>query len=149
MAQIKSFDHSSFTVADIDRAVSFWTDVMGFVLDDPSPRTQPWLGGVVGALGATCRVTHLSVHGCHPELIGYDAPHQGESVFGPTVRPEASDLAFFVDDIEGFCDAMVAGGGTMLGSITRCGADGHSGGARAVYMKDSEGIIVQLVEDAS
>lgn len=30
---IRAFDHTSFTVADIDATVAFWRDVMGFRLD--------------------------------------------------------------------------------------------------------------------
>jgi len=122
---------------------------MGFRLDDLSPRTQDWLGQVVGSPGATCRVAHLSGHGCHLEFIAYDEAHRGASVFGPTVRPGAAHVAFYVDDIEGFAAAMVEGGGRMLGQIALCGSEGHSSGARAVYMTDPEGLIIELVEDGA
>lgn len=147
MARIVHHDHTSFTVDDIDRTVAFWTNVMGFALDDLSPRTQPWLGIVVDRPGATCRVAHLTGHGCHLEFIAYDAAARGESVFGPATRPGAAHVAFFVDDIEGFAAQMEAGGGRRLGEIALCGAEGHNRDCRAVYMTDPGGIIVELVED--
>ena len=40
---IQSFDHTSFTVADIEGAVAFWRDVMGFAVADLSSREGDWL----------------------------------------------------------------------------------------------------------
>jgi catechol 2,3-dioxygenase-like lactoylglutathione lyase family enzyme len=147
MTGITGYEHTSFTVRDIDRTVAFWSEVMGFRVDDVSPRTQPWLGQVVGAPGATCRIAHLAGHGLHLELIEYDDRWVGESVFGPATRPGASHVAFTVDNIAAFSEQIQAGGGTMLGEIVRCGSDGMSAGCLAVYMKDPEGIIVELVEE--
>ena len=145
---IKAFDHTSFTVADIEAAVAFWRDVMGFRLDDLSSREQPWLGQVVGLPGATCRVAHLRGHGAHLELIEYDSDWRGESVFGPANRPGAAHLAFVVDDIEATVRRITAGGGSKLGEVALCGS-GPVADCLAVYMKDPGGIIVELVEQAA
>lgn len=144
---IRAFDHTSFTVADIDAAVAFWRDVMGLRLDDLSSREQPWLGAVVGLPGATCRVAHLRRHGAHLEFIEYDEDWRGESVFGPANRPGAAHLAFTVDDIEAVVDAMTAGGAAKLGEVTLC-ASGPVADCLAIYMKDPGGIIVELVEES-
>ena len=145
---IRAFDHTSFTVADIDATVAFWRDVVGFRVDDLSRREQPWLGTVVGLPGATCRVAHLRGHGAHLELIEYDGDWRGESVFGPANRPGAAHLAFLVDDIEATVRRMTAGGGSKLGEVTPCGS-GPVADCLAVYMKDPGGIIVELVEQAA
>jgi len=146
MARITGYNHTSFTVSDIDRAVAFWSEVMDFKVNDLSPRTQPWLGEVVGKPGATCRIAHLSGHGLHLEFIDYDEKSD-DNVFGPATRTGASHVAFHVDDIETFCGRMIAGGATKLGTIALCGNDAMSAGCLAIYMKDPEGIIVELVED--
>lgn len=146
MAKITAYDHTSFTVHDLDAAVSFWRDAMGFRVDDVSPRTQPWLGTVVGVPGAHCRVAHLLGHGTHLEFIGYDGAYQGENVFGPANRPGAAHLAFLVDDLRGFVERMLAHGGTKLGEIAWCDG-GHADGCDAIYMRDPNGVIVELVED--
>jgi catechol 2,3-dioxygenase-like lactoylglutathione lyase family enzyme len=146
MARITEYNHTSFTVDDIDRAVAFWSGVMGFKVNDLSPRTQPWLGEVVGSPGATCRIAHMTGHGLHLEFIDYD-DMPDDNVFGPATRTGAAHVAFHVDDIESFCEEMLAGGATKLGSIALCGSDAQSAGCLAIYMKDPEGIIVELVED--
>ncbi len=144
---IRAFDHTSFTVADIDAAVAFWRDVMGLRLDDLSSREQPWLGAVVGLPGATCRVADLRGHGTHLEFIEYDEDWRGESVFGPANRPGAAHLAFHVGDIEAAVEHMTAGGATKLGEVTLCDS-GPVADCLAIYMKDPGGIIVELVEES-
>ena len=147
MARITRFDHASFTDADIDRTVAFWRDVMGLRLDDLSPRTQPWLGAVVGSPGATCRIAHMTGHGCHMEFICYDEGYSGESVFGPATRPGAAHVAFYTDDLRGMAARIVDAGGALLGEITFCAAEGHNTDCLAAYVRDPEGIIIDLIED--
>ena len=60
---IQSFGHTSFTAADLERAVAFWREVMGVTVVDLSPREGDWLGAVVGVRGARCRIAHLHGHG--------------------------------------------------------------------------------------
>ena len=38
-AGITGFNHTSFTVTDMDRSVRFWTEAMGFEAASVSPRT--------------------------------------------------------------------------------------------------------------
>jgi catechol 2,3-dioxygenase-like lactoylglutathione lyase family enzyme len=141
---ILGYDHTSFTVADIDRAVVFWRDAMGFALDDLSAREGDWLGSVVGVPGARCRIAHLHGHGLHLEFIQYLEP-VGTDVTGPPHRPGTAHLAFLVEDIETAARRMLEGGASEQGRITRC-SSGAAAGCLAVYLKDPNGIIVELVE---
>ena len=116
---IQSFDHTSFTVADVERAVAFWRDVMGFAVADLSPREGAWLGAVVGVPGARCRIAHLHGHGTHLEFIQYLAP-LGADVTGPPNRPGTAHVAFVVSDIETLARRMLEAGASEQGRITRC-----------------------------
>jgi catechol 2,3-dioxygenase-like lactoylglutathione lyase family enzyme len=141
---IRGYDHTSFTVADIDRAVIFWRDVMGFALSDLSAREGDWLGSVVGVPGARCRIAHLHGHGLHLEFVQYLEP-VGTDVTGPPHRPGTAHLAFLVEDIEAAARRMLEAGASEQGRISRC-SSGVAAGCLAVYLKDPNGIIVELVE---
>jgi catechol 2,3-dioxygenase-like lactoylglutathione lyase family enzyme len=141
---IQRFDHTSFTVADIERAVAFWRDVMGFNVADLSMREGEWLGTVVGVPGARCRIAHLHGHGTHLEFIQY-LVRPGDDVTGPPNRPGTAHVAFVVEDIEAIAQRMLEAGASEQGRITRC-TSGAAAGCRAVYLKDPNGIIVELVE---
>ena len=144
---IQNFDHTSFTVADVERAVAFWRDVMGFAVADLSLREGEWLGSVVGVPGARCRIAHLHGHGAHLEFIQYLAP-AGDDVTGPPNRPGTAHVAFVVRDLEAMAQRMLEAGASEQGRITRC-TSGAAAGCLAVYLKDPNGIIVELVELAA
>ena len=148
MATITAYDHTSFTVSDLEAAVNFWRDAMGFRVDDVSPRTQAWLGSVVGVPGACCHIAHLHGAGLHLEFIAYDEPFQGDDIFGPANRPGAAHVAFLVADIHTFVEHMLAHGAAHVGPITYCG-DGHGGGCHAVYLRDPNGVIIELVAQST
>jgi catechol 2,3-dioxygenase-like lactoylglutathione lyase family enzyme len=141
---IQSFDHTSFTVADIERAVVFWRDVMGFAVADLSTREGDWLGAVVGVPGARCRIAHLHGHGAHLEFIQYLTPAGGD-VTGPPNRPGSAHVAFLVTDIEAMATRMIEAGASEQGRIARC-TSGPAAGWLAVYLKDPNGISVELAE---
>jgi catechol 2,3-dioxygenase-like lactoylglutathione lyase family enzyme len=144
---IQGFDHTSFTVADVERAVAFWRDVMGFAVADLSLREGEWLGAVVGVQGARCRIAHLHGHGTHLEFIQY-LVSAGDDVTGPPNRPGTAHVAFVVEDIEAMAQRMLEAGASEQGRITRC-TSGAAAGCLAVYLKDPNGIIVELVEQAA
>jgi catechol 2,3-dioxygenase-like lactoylglutathione lyase family enzyme len=141
---IQGFDHTSFTVADVERAVGFWRGVMGFAVADLSLREGEWLGTVVGVPGARCRIAHLHGHGTHLEFIQYLVSAGGD-VTGPPNRPGTAHVAFIVEDVEGMAERMLEAGASEQGRITRC-TSGAAAGCLAVYLKDPNGIIVELVE---
>ena len=141
---IQSFDHTSFTVADVERAVAFWRDVMGFAVADLSAREGAWLGAVVGVAGTRCRIAHLHGHGTHLEFIQYLAP-LGADVTGPPNRPGTAHVAFVVSDIETLARQMLEAGAREQGRITHC-TSGPGAGCLAVYLRDPNGIIVELAE---
>ena len=145
---ITAYDHTSFTVPDLDKGVTFWRDIMRFRVDDVSDRTQPWLGQVVGVPDASCRIAHLFGYGLHLELIEYIDPvdDQGNVLFGPANRPGSAHMAFLVDEIHPFVNHMLAGGASTVGEIALCDG-GHADSCHAVYLADPNGIIVELVED--
>lgn len=144
---IQGFDHTSFTVANLERAVVFWRDVMGFAVAEVSLREGDWLGTVVGVPGARCRIAHLHGHGTHLEFIQYLVP-AGADVTGPPNRPGTAHVAFIVEDIAAMAQRMLEAGAREQGRITRC-TSGPSAGRLAVYLKDPNGIIVELVEPAA
>ena len=39
---ITGFNHTSFTVADMDKSVKFWTEMLGFSAASVSPRKGQW-----------------------------------------------------------------------------------------------------------
>ena len=64
---------------------------------------------------------------------------------GPPNRPGTAHVAFVVTDIETLAQRMLEAGASEQGRITRC-TSGPAAGCLAVYLRDPNGIIVELVE---
>ena len=141
---ITGFNHTSFTVADIHKSVRFWTENLGFVAASVSPRSGGWQEEVTGVAGASLLIAHLHGHGHHIEFVQY-LEGAVEGVPPPPASRCAAHVCFEVDDIERTWSELLAAGATGQGRI----ADVDSGpveGCKAGYLRDPNGIIIELVE---
>lgn len=143
-AGITGFNHTSFTVTDMDRSVRFWTEAMGFEAASVSPRSGPWQAAVTGVAGAELLIAHLHGHGCHIELIQYVGGAGAPGRIGPNME-SAAHVCFDVDDIEKTWDRLIAAGATAQGKIAAV-ADGPMQDVKAGYLRDPGGILIELVE---
>jgi catechol 2,3-dioxygenase-like lactoylglutathione lyase family enzyme len=96
---ITGFNHTSFTVVDMDKSVRFWTEVLGFKAASVSPRDVRWQEEVTGISGASLMVAHLYGHGQHIEFIQYVAGAIPGAAPQPALRG-AAHVCLETDDIE-------------------------------------------------
>ncbi len=141
---ITGFNHTSFTVADMDLSVRFWTAVLGFETRSVSPRQGAWQSRVTGIEGAELIVAHLYGHGAHVEFIQYAAGAGHPVTIDPNM-PCAAHVCFDVTDIEGTWAELVAAGGVPQGEVALV-ENGPVKGLKAGYLRDPNGIIIELVE---
>lgn len=141
---ITGFNHTSFTVTDMDRAVRFWTGTLGFHADSVSPRSGDWQQAVTGVPRAQLLVAHLYGHGTHIEFIQY---LQGAGETGPIApnRECAAHVCFEVEDIETTWGRLLENGASPQGCIESV-ASGPMTGLKAAYLCDPGGILIELVE---
>ena len=72
---IESLEHVALSVADVERSIAFYRDLLGFTLlriieSPPAMR----LGDVVGLPGCAARIAHLQLGGTMLELFEYQDP---------------------------------------------------------------------------
>jgi catechol 2,3-dioxygenase-like lactoylglutathione lyase family enzyme len=141
---ITGFNHTSFTVADIDKSVRFWTEKLGFKAASVSPRQGDWQESVTGIANASLIVAHLYGHGHHVEFIQYlrgaidGAPPQ-------PAFPGAAHVCLEVDDIAQTWSELLAAGATSQGRIASV-RSGPVEDCLAGYIRDPNGIIIELLE---
>lgn len=141
---ITGFNHTSFTVADMDKSVTFWTEMLGFEAASVSPREGRWQEEVTGVPGASLLVAHLYGHGHHIEFIQYLAG----AIPGPVQQPAACGAAHVcleTDDIERTWEALMKAGATAQGAIASV-TTGAVSGAKAGYIRDPSGILIELLQ---
>ena len=141
---ITGFNHTSFTVVDMDKSVKFWTEMLGFKAASISPREGRWQEEVTGISGASLLVAHLYGHGHHIEFIQYLAGAIPGAAPQPAVRA-AAHVCMETDNIERTWQALMKAGATAQGTISSV-TTGDVGGAKAAYIRDPNGILIELLQ---
>jgi catechol 2,3-dioxygenase-like lactoylglutathione lyase family enzyme len=141
---ITGFNHTSFTVADIERAVGFWRDVLGFKAAPVAERTGSWVAEVTGVAEARIKVAHLYGYGHHMEFIEYAGVRPGPSTLAPD-RPGVGHVCLEVQDIHGTYRKLLQAGALPQGEMVDIRDPGLRP-CRAGYLRDPNGIIIELLE---
>ncbi len=144
---IKGVLHTSFTVADMQKSLDFWTGPLGFHLVARGPWQSDALGRVVGVPGVKMDIAILEGYGHGVELIACHAPDAVPLDVQPH-RPLASHLALEVGDIKTTTAALLDAGASLQGEIDFLGDDPSDAGW-AVYLRDPNGIIIELIQPAA
>lgn len=131
--------HYGVTVADLDRAVSFYAERLGLDVLDRFSVSGSGFETAVGVDGATGRFAHLDAGGARVELVEYDP--EGEKRRGDAVnRPGTKHLGFAVSDLDGFYDDLHEDVETLSEPQT------SSSGTRILFLRDPEGNLVEVIE---
>jgi catechol 2,3-dioxygenase-like lactoylglutathione lyase family enzyme len=148
MASITSAHHTGFQVADLDRSLVFYRDVLGFeVVFRWNPRA-PYIGELVGYPDVDFHSAILRQPNCDVflELVEYRNVERA-AVDTSNANPGTAHIAFFVDD----CDALyaeLAAKGVEAVSEPVTPTIGPNEGGRVVYMIDPDGFRVEFIESA-
>src|SRR4051812_8336853 len=102
--QILATDHTGITVANLDRSLAFWRDVLGFELSHRPHQTGSLASEITGVPGAEISIAVLKGYGHKIELLEYVAPADRQNL-----RPRPCDVgsvhvAFQVDNLDGVLD---------------------------------------------
>jgi catechol 2,3-dioxygenase-like lactoylglutathione lyase family enzyme len=141
---ITGFNHTSFTVANLDRTVKFWTDALGFRAASVSERSGDWQERLTGIPGAQLRIAHLYGHGHHMEFIQYLDGAAREARIEPN-ESGAAHICLEVSDIAATVRMLIEAGATAQGDIVEVTTGPVSGG-QASYLRDPNGILIELYE---
>lgn len=141
------FVHTNLVARDWRKLARFYEQVLGCAPVPPERNLKGrWLEEATG-------VPHAQLQGIHLHLPGYGA-------LGPTLeifqyntqevkpetainRPGFAHIAFAVDDVEFALEAVLAGGGSVLGKVVSVLVPG-AGTVTFVYVTDPEGNIIEL-----
>jgi catechol 2,3-dioxygenase-like lactoylglutathione lyase family enzyme len=147
--QVGSVYHTRFTVSDIERSVSFYRDLLGLKLIRRQTGTAPYLAAVTGFEGVRLEIALLQSQdgGSMLELLQY-VSHPAEPTDRATNRPGNAHLCFRVEDIRAACAELHRHGVRLISEPTEITAGAHRGGW-AVYLRDPDGLIVELYQGAS
>lgn len=133
------------TIKDTDQTMKFYHDVLGFETKPAAPEfaTNPTIASLIDAKGAHWRISSAKVPGSDVsfELLEFkDVPRRG---FAPRVPDIGSPaVSIHVKDVESAMKAVAAGGGSV---VTRGGEPVKLGPAMGVFVRDPNGLLIELI----
>jgi catechol 2,3-dioxygenase-like lactoylglutathione lyase family enzyme len=131
--------HVGITVHDLDRAVEFYREVLGFGELDRFTVSGSEFASAIDVEGATGTFAHLDAGGTRLELIEYEP--EGESI--PTEKingPGATHLGLSVANIEDFYESLPDAIETLNEPQTT------ESGSTILFVRDPEDNLVELIE---
>ena len=140
---IKSFRHAGIVVADLDRALAFWCDVLGFRVQRKMLETGPFIDALLGMKDVEVMTAKLAGQdGNQVELLNFHSHPGLEGWQGTPSTTGLTHLAFTVGDLDSLCTRL-ADAGVQFFAAPQITPDG---GAKVVYARGPENLLLELVE---
>ena len=148
MALITKVAHTGFIVADIEKQVSFWTEMMGGELVKSGDAEGPVIGiGVLGENRAAAMKTAVVRAGGHElEFFQFTDPVSAE-YHGDMSVSGSAHVAMYVDDLEEMYRDLTARGIRFHSEINTDYKEDGSIDFKWVYLRDPNNICIELMEE--
>jgi len=147
--RIISADHTGITVSNLERSLAFWRNVLGFELSHTAHQKGELAKEITGIEGAEIKLAVLKAPGGHKvELLQYLAPMDRKRA---NVRPcdvGSVHVALLVEDLDAALERIARSDWKAAGKPQRL-TKGPNAGKRVVYVRDSDGTTIELMQQAS
>ena len=142
---VLSFNHTAFTVSDLDQVIPFFRDLLGFEETSRAPRDGRLIGRMTAIDGVEIEIAYVNGPGHRIELIEYQAPPDRAVVVPRLCDAGAAHVALNVQGIEALIAASARYGFRAVGEIIVVDA-GPNKGSKVAYLRGPDGITVEYIE---
>ena len=142
-----SVDHIAVAVSNLEQSLRFYRDLLGLEVMVHRIWREEYVRKMVAIPDAVLNIALLRLPGPAAlilELIEYQQP-KGSPIDSQAYTPGNAHLCFLVDDIQQVYQRMSAAGVRFLSEPLAVTA-GPNLGRKAVYLRDPDSIIVQLMQ---
>ncbi len=145
--RVLATDHTGITVSNLERALAFWRDVLGFELSHTAHQTGEMAREITGVAGAEIKLAVVKAPGGHKiELLEYLAPAKRKGHVG--LRPcdvGFVHVALVVDDLDAILSSINTSGWKAAGKPQTL-LSGPNAGKRVVYVRDPDGTTIEFMQ---
>ena len=143
---LKSFYHTGFVVADLEKSVTFYTEVLGMRIATRMEREGETINQILGFPNAHIKGAFLDKDEGHQlELIQYISPPGRRASFERNDLG-ASHLAFFVEDLDRFYEETSQRGLRFINPPTPLRDDAGKLLRKIAYSQDPDGNWLEFIE---
>ena len=112
---VKSVNHISFTVSNLERSVEFYRNLLGLEVVDVSERDRGFSERVTGIKNAQLKIAYLNAGNCSVELVQYLFP-KGNKVDTETCNVGSAHVCFNVNNFLELTEKLRKGNINFTGS---------------------------------
>ena len=150
MSDVSRIDHVGITTSDLDRSLSFYVDLLGLRLLGRSLLSDPDVAALLGVESVEIEIADVdSGDGRILELIHYVRPAGVRVAYKSSDAP-TTHIAFTVGDLGAVTERLVEAGTEVISRrpLTIRDPGGSWDGAQCLYLRDPDGVILELVQRA-
>lgn len=146
MNDIGRVHHVGLTVRDLDRSVAFYRDLLGCTVVMEQEKTGGYLAAIVGYPGASVRMAHLLAPAGELviELFQYLEPPVLDAELEPA-RVGNAHLCFLLSDLGATYTRLEHSGVDFFSGPVEVDTGANAGG-RSLYLRDPDGITIELFQ---
>jgi lactoylglutathione lyase len=146
VSRFDGVSHFGIQVADLERSVAFYGDLLGFELVARWVRNQEYIQELVGYPGVELHVAvfRLPLSDVFLEVLEYRNVEK-QTVDPSTANPGTAHFCLYVDDLATFHEQLTSAGVRFVSGVKSPNIGPNKGG-KAVYMIDPDGIRIELIE---
>jgi len=141
---LKSVNHTSFTVSDLDRSIKFYTETLGMELISLAERPQEFCEKVTGIPGARMKIAYVKGADYNVELIQYLSP-PGQKLDTRNNNIGSAHLCFTVENLMEMFHDLSSKGVRFRGEPVNIPAGPNKGGL-VVYLVDPDDNNLEFIE---
>ena len=145
--RITAADHTGITVSNLEHALEFWQNVLGFEFSHRAHQSGEMVEQITGVKGAELKLAVVKAPGGHKiELLEYLAPPDRKQHAG--LRPcdvGHVHVALTVENLDPLLEKIAASSWKAAGKPQTL-KTGPNAGKRVVYVRDPDGTTVEFME---
>lgn len=144
---ISAIHHTGLTVSNLEQALGFYRDVLGLEVVMEQEKSGGYLAAITGYADVHVRMAHLvTPAGQRLELFEYVEPRGAPTRSEPRDRG-ISHICLVVESVDDAFLRLVAAGAEPFSDPVAIDS-GANTGARGLYVRDPDGIILELFQPA-
>jgi catechol 2,3-dioxygenase-like lactoylglutathione lyase family enzyme len=140
---ITAIRHTGLVVTNMDRALYFWCDVLGFSLTKKMEEVGPHMDAILGLKDVRVTTAKLSAPDNNMvELLCFHSHPSNSAWEGKTNSTGFTHIALTVDDLDETCEKL-SKEGVAFNAPPQFSPDGS---VKVTYGQGPEGVLLELVE---
>ena len=141
---ISGVRHTGIVVSDIENAIKFWVDLLGFKIQTDQLEEGEFIDSLLGLKNVSVRTVKLSAeNGTLVELLFFNSHKELEKWEGSPFKTGITHIALNVENIDALVSSLIHNGYNQINPYQKS----PNGKVLVCYLVGFENVLLELVQD--